>query len=205
METLQIGETVNWVDVVALVFLVFYFIHGLVRGFMLQLLGIVVLVASLILASVLCGPLGALIQSKWNSPQASVPIYIAFIAVLLISLTIGMLIARRLKNVLEKAKALAYDRLLGGVVGVVKGVLLIVVLINLLGYFVLPPDLEGAEGLSASVLESRTMGVSKWATAKVLVFLPEDMAWVEEKTILRKKSGEDSDPEKDDMPDPDVK
>ena len=59
METLQIGETTNWVDVVAIIFLVLYVIFGVVRGFMFQLFGIVVLVGSLVLASFTCGPLGA--------------------------------------------------------------------------------------------------------------------------------------------------
>ncbi|MHC4471056.1 MAG: CvpA family protein [Planctomycetota bacterium] len=188
MEQLTIGEATNWVDVIALLFLVLAIVYGVVRGFMLQLFGIVVLAGAVILACVLSGPGGAWLAGVWDLPRPQMSLYIVFIFVFLLSLLIGMFIARRVQGILAKAKVLAYDRALGGALGCIKGLLLIVVLINLLGYFVLPPEQGVAEGASADVLESQTMGVSKWTTDKVLVFFPDDMrSWLEEKSILRKE------------------
>jgi membrane protein required for colicin V production len=198
LETLQIGDTANWIDVIVLIVLALFLIYGIVRGFMLQLLGVGVLVGAIILACLLSAPVGSWLAGKWEFPKPEMPRYVAFATVFLLTLMLGMFMARRLKGVMEKAKVLAYDRLLGAVVGLVKGVLLVVIIINLAGYFWLPEENQPAEGMSKAVLESQTMGFSKWTTGKVLVFLPDDMRnWLEDRSIVREEEDADVEPERD--------
>ncbi len=176
-----LAET-NWVDLVALGVVLVFFVWGAVRGFLLQLAGLAVLVGSILLASVISVPLGRWIHGRWPSLEMISAKWICFVLFFLCFLFLGMAIARRIRGALEKAKVLAYDRLLGGLLGGVKGLLVVIVVVYGLRALLLergaPP-----KGLSADLERSRTMQVARWSKEKVLVFLPRGArSWVRQHT-----------------------
>ena len=63
------------------------------------------------------------------------------------------------------------------------GVLVLVVLVYVFLAFSHNKDDEKIQGVSADIVESRTMRIAEWSTEKVLVFLPQDMRkWVADHT-----------------------
>ncbi len=182
---LQVGEVFNWVDGVSLVVLAGFFFYGMVRGFMLQLLGIGILAGSLVLAGQLAPRGGVWIQTKiWSDLTGSVAHTVAFILIFLVTVGVGTGIAHLLKGVLTKAKVLPYDRFLGGLLGTLKGGLLIMVVVlgvvNLFG----KEGPDAATGLVTNVVQSRTAGATRWTAEHVGVILPKKLA-----DVFRKYAG----------------
>ena len=86
----DIGSATNWVDMVGLAVVICLFIYGVVRGFMLQLAGIIVLVASLVVATLLSPPAGEFIRAKvWSTLPMATAKYACFAVILLICLGVG--------------------------------------------------------------------------------------------------------------------
>jgi membrane protein required for colicin V production len=168
----------NWVDVFALLIAGGFFIYGVARGFILQLAGLVVLVGSLVLASLLSGPAGRWVHSHWPSLDADISKWLAFGIIALLGLLIGSGLSHLLRSGLEKARLLAHDRLLGGVLGALKGILLVVIILQVTLNLTLSPDQEPT-GFLRVLTRSRAARVAAWTTDRVLVFLPAGMSdWV---------------------------
>lgn len=165
----------HWVDTVSILVLFGFLVYGVVKGFMLQLAGIAVLIGSLLLASFLSDGLGSWLNSEFPTLSPTSAKYICFFVILVVALGIGTALSHLVRKGLERAKVLAYDRLLGGVLGVVKGGLLIIVLLQV-GLNLLLPDEGPAPKLARDLLRSRTADVAAWSTDKILVFLPRDMS-----------------------------
>jgi len=169
------GSVLNWVDLLCIALLGAFLVYGVIRGFMLQLLGIVVLVGCALLATFLSKPLGQWLAVRWGTLTPVHAKWMAFVFVFLVSLALGTALSHLIRKSLEKAKMLAYDRLLGGVLGVVKGGLLAVILIQVALNFTLP-DEGGPYGISKAIIQSQSGNIARWSTEKILVFLPPEMA-----------------------------
>ena len=165
-----IRET-NWIDYVALGVVVFFFLWGAVRGLMLQLAGLGVLIGSLLLASLVSKPIGVWILGKFSGLTMGVARWVGFAIMLLVFLAVGMALAHALRKVLQAKKALGYDRLFGGLLGGLKGFLIVVVVVYAIQSLTYSED-EPPSGISAQIEISRTMEVSRWAKRRVLPFLP---------------------------------
>ena len=173
---IEIGSATNWVDMVGLALVLCLFIYGVVRGFMLQLAGLLVLVGSLVLATFLSPPAGDFVTTKvWKELPEATAKYACFVVILLIGLGIGRAISHFIRAALEKAKLLAYDRLLGGVVGIAKGVLVVMIVVLGIVNLLYSPG-EEPSGPVADVLASRSAYAAKWTAEKVRVLLPADLA-----------------------------
>lgn len=178
-----LGVETNWVDITSLVILLGFFIYGAVRGFLIQLAGIAVLVGALILGGVLSTGVGQWMHERWETLNPITARWIAFVTIGLLVLIIGTWLARMLKGALKRAQVLAYDRLLGGLLGGLKGLIILVVLVYVFLAFSQNKDDEKIQGISKDIVESRTMRIAEWSTEKVLVFLPQDMReWVSDHT-----------------------
>jgi len=168
------GSILSWVDLVSLALLGAFLVYGVVRGFMIQLLGIGVLIGSVVLASILSRPLGGFFDRKWESLGVETAKWVAFGIILIVGLAVGTALAHLLKGSMSKAKMLAYDRLLGGAVGLVKGWILAVILIQLA--LNLTQTGGEPEGLAKSIIHSRSGRIARWSTEKIFVFLPPETA-----------------------------
>jgi membrane protein required for colicin V production len=168
------GSVLNWVDLICLAILGAFLVYGVVRGFMIQLLGIGVLIGSVLLASLFCRPLGRFLYGKWPSLGAETAKWVAFGILFIVTLAVGTALAHLLKGSLSKAKMLAYDRLLGAGLGLAKGWILAVIVIQ----FALNLTYAGGEptGLAKDIVESRSGRIARWSTEKIFVFLPPETA-----------------------------
>jgi membrane protein required for colicin V production len=169
-------ESVNAVDILMLGLLGIAFIYGLIRGFVLQLAGIVFIVGGLILADRTSHAFGGTLHDWFPSLDEPVNRYVAFALVLVGAIVVGHVIALIFRSLLEKLKLLSYDRFLGGILGVVKGALVGVLVLYLL-LWVFDRSEEGSPptGIVRTIYESRTWPVVQKVTDTVLPLIPQDL------------------------------
>jgi len=173
-ETMQpmTGSVLNWVDLICIALLGATLLYGIIRGFMIQLLGIIVLIVSALVATWTYRGIAGFILGRWPDLSDKAARGIGFTIVFLLVLAAGTGLAYLLRGQMAKAKMLAHDRMLGA-----KGVLLGVILLQLALNFTLPEDAETRpEGFSKAIVNSRSAGVARWTTEKLLVFLPQGVA-----------------------------
>ncbi len=186
-DALRVGEVTNWVDIVAIIVVSLFFFHGVTKGFTLQLVGIVLLALSLIAATLLSESAGAWIRTTnmlENLPEKTAH-YLSFLVIFITALAIGSVIANLMKSVFEKASVVPYDRLFGGVLGGLKGALLImVVVIGLVNLFY-DQEEERPMGLVSDVVESRSASATRWTAEKLGILLPKELAEVFKKYSRR--------------------
>ncbi|MEN8149087.1 MAG: CvpA family protein [Planctomycetota bacterium] len=171
------GSVLNWVDLICIALLGATLVYGVVRGFMLQLLSILVIAGSAVAASLTYRGIAGWVLGRWPDLSDQAARGIGFTIVFLLLLAVGTGLAYLLRRQMAKAKMLAHDRLLGGVLGLVKGWLLIVILLQLALNFTMPADVNSSPtGLSKAIVDSRSAAVARWSTHKLLVFLPQGVA-----------------------------
>lgn len=116
----------NWLDSVLLIILLVTFIIGLVKGFVRQIIGILAVVAGIILASRYYGWLSWQLFHRIESDfwRNGLSFLIIFFGVVLLGWLIGFLLSKLMKGTLSLA-----NHLLGGALGLLKGVLIGAVII----------------------------------------------------------------------------
>lgn len=116
----------NWLDTLLLVILLITFIIGLVKGFIRQVIGILAVVAGIILASRYYGWLSWQLFSRIESDfwRNGLSFLVIFFGVVLVGWLIGFLLSKLMKGTLSLA-----NHLLGGALGLLKGVLIGAVII----------------------------------------------------------------------------
>jgi membrane protein required for colicin V production len=182
-DTIQsLGEATNWIDLVAIAVIIVTIIHGVVRGFMLQLMGVLVLIGSLALASALGTGLGDWLgMHVFKSIPQETAHTVGFAILFVVGLGLGRALTYLLRDHLERVKLLPYDRFFGAVMGALKGAVVVIVILTLLVAF-LHQDQAGKppSGITQDVLRSRSFYVTNWAKKHLLVFLPENISnWVD--------------------------
>ena len=147
-------------DFVVLGVVVLSTLFGFARGFMRVVVSLAAWVVALVLAIQLATPLGAMLPEFGASPTAR---YVAafvliVIAVLLAGALLGWLLYR-----LVRAIGLGFlDRLLGGVVGVARGVLIAVIGVLVAGLTGLPQQVWWQNALFAPPLVAAAMSLKPW-------------------------------------------
>jgi membrane protein required for colicin V production len=111
----------NWLDIVLLVLLAVTVVIGLIKGFLRQIVGIAAVVAGLVLAGVYYrGAAGALKTFIRNELVAN---FLGFVLIFLAVLVLGSLVGYLLTKAMKGPLAFV-NRLFGGVLGLVKGILI---------------------------------------------------------------------------------
>jgi membrane protein required for colicin V production len=121
---------VHWFDIAILGTCAILFVDGLIRGVILQLFGIAAIVLGLVAASVLYIEGARLISPVVGSEGAAE--LIAFVLIFIIVLIVVNLMGRIVRKVSDFAHLKFIERLLGGVLGVLKALVLWCVLLMLL-------------------------------------------------------------------------
>jgi uncharacterized membrane protein required for colicin V production len=157
------------------------------RGFTLQLVGIAQLTLSLVAATLLSEMLGKWIRS--TEALASLPEraahYLSFLAIFIAALAIGSLIANLMKGMFEDTRVVPFDRLLGGLLGGLKAVLVIMVIVIGLANLFYDEDEEAPMRLVTDVITSRSATVTRLTAEHVGVVLPKGLAEVFERYSQR--------------------
>lgn len=134
----------NGLDLALALFLLFGLVHGIVRGFVWQVLRLVGLVAAILLARAFGEPLGDVIQTSVRDFGGSLNHMIAWSLIFLATIVVFAFLSRLVKGLVGKAELTGFDRLLGAGFGVIKmGVYSFLVLVLLQGWLI--PEGELAE------------------------------------------------------------
>jgi membrane protein required for colicin V production len=172
----MLGSAMNAVDIIVLVVLGVAFLYGILRGFVLQLAGIVFIVGGLVLADRFSPGFGRVLQGWFPELGSPFEHGLAFAMILIGVVVVGHVLALVFRGLIEKLKLLSYDRFLGGILGMLKGALLLVLILWGLVWFFGPRDAEEEPtGLVLSIFESRTWPLVQEGTDAVLPLIPEDL------------------------------
>ncbi len=176
----------NYFDIIILVIAGVGVISGLRRGFVKELSGVIALIMGYIGASTLAPHIEPMISKILDGDKvfmAGVAWVIAFLIIVLAFNLLGMLVAR----ILEIAMMGTLDKLLGGIFGAAKAILLMSLALNLLSMAGWPSK----ELIAKTKYYEPTVKVGQWAFDWVkendisLDLLKELPKKIEEKTIQK--------------------
>lgn len=153
----------NWLDVVILALLAISLILGLIKGLLRQVIGIAAVIVGFLLAARYYLPVSRTVgrfvsAGKWAE---LVSFLLLFIAVLLAGWLLAFLLSKIIHGPLK-----FFDHLLGGGLGLLKGILLCGVIVFAL--LVFPVDKKG-------LLESRLAPYCYWITKGFVQVIPTEL------------------------------
>ncbi len=151
-----------WYDFVMLGILVYAAWQGAARGLVMQMAWIVAIVLCFKFADTLSPQIEPMISVESEQLRRWIAMFVLYLGFSLGS----FLVARTLSNAIEKAKFQEFDRQLGGLFGLVKGVLLSLVVT----FFAVTLS----EGLRETVLRSKTGHIACVILDNVRPLIPED-------------------------------
>ena len=111
----------NWLDVVLILILAVFFVLGVIKGFVRQLFGLAAIVAGLI-AALLYYPQVSLLFEPLVAKKVFSQ-FLAFASIVLFFLCLGWLFSRVFGRMV-KGPLRIFNHIMGGAVGIIKGVLL---------------------------------------------------------------------------------
>ena len=123
--------TPNLLDLGFLIILVFFLVKALMRGFVREIAGLVGAVIAVVASAMFYQQLGAALQRLTGVPATWWPAA-AFGLILLVLFALFLYLGNVIRRLILGGGLSGLDRLLGGAVGLVKGVLICYLLINLL-------------------------------------------------------------------------
>lgn len=121
----------NIVDLAFLVVAAFFLIRAILRGFVREILGLVGLVAAIFASALLYQPLGELLE-RLSGFQAQWWPAVGFALVLAVVFAVFVYLGYGLSRLIHQGPFSGLDRLLGAGVGLIKGLLVSYLLLNLL-------------------------------------------------------------------------
>lgn len=120
----------NGADLVILGILLISLVVSLVRGFIKEVFSLLVWAAAIFAAFHVAGPLAGALEPMIDMPSART--IIAFAAVFILVLVVGGLIGFLLGKMVEKTGLSPTDRLFGGLFGLARGLVIVVLAVLLL-------------------------------------------------------------------------
>lgn len=152
----------SWPDYAILATIAISLLVGALRGFIKEVFSLVVWAAAFVVAYRFAGDVAILMETQVSLPSARTAI--GFIGLFIVVLVIGGLANYLLGKLVESTGLTGTDRLLGGVFGLARGVVLVVVALLAAGFTPLPADPWWKE----SKLIGSFMPLVAWSTG----FLP---------------------------------
>lgn len=162
-------ENTGIFDLISLGFLIFFFILGIFKGFVWQVVRIITIIAGLALAKSLSPSFSSFLKDTISGlKDYDYTIYIAYFVIFVGVFILGTLIAFMLKKVLKALRLQAYDKILGGLMGIVTGAAIIVVVVMAICFL---PDND----LRRNIENSYAAQYSAWAISKADFLVIDEM------------------------------
>ena len=120
----------NYIDIALMAILAFFVVRALIRGFIRELIGLVGVVAAVVVSAMTYVSLGNLLQSTTGISGEWWPAA-AFVLVLISVFVLFSYLGSMLSKLVHKGAFSLMDRLFGAATGLVKGILICYLLINL--------------------------------------------------------------------------
>jgi membrane protein required for colicin V production len=153
----------NWLDILLFVILALSLTWGVIKGFVRQVVGIAAVVAGLILAGMHYPILSRLLnQANLEEPWADLAAFLLiFIAVLIVGALASFLLSKMMRGPLR-----FINHVLGGALGVIKGVLICGVLV--IALLVFPVD-------KPTMMRSSLAPYCYWLTKGMIELIPQEL------------------------------
>jgi membrane protein required for colicin V production len=149
---------IGWPDYIILGIIAISVVVGLLRGFIKEVLALLVWVAAFLIAYNFTGDVAGWLEGGISLPSARMAI--GFAGLFITTLLLGGLLTYLLGELVDRTGLTGTDRLIGGVFGLLRGVALAVALIVLAEFTPLPGDPWWQE----SALIQRLTPLANWAT-----------------------------------------
>ena len=121
--------SLGWVDLTAIAVLIVFFILGLFRGLVWQVSRILTLVAAYVVAGAYGETIAGSLRKMVSGINDELSLYIAYFAVFIVVLVIVSVIAYFFEKLIDRSGMSFYNRVGGGVLGVVTGAALVLALL----------------------------------------------------------------------------
>lgn len=128
----------NWADYVILGVVALSALMSLLRGFVVEVLSLVIWISAGFVALTFGDPVAALIGARVDVP--SVRLMIAYVGLFLLVLLTGAVISWLVQLLVKKTGLSATDRMLGMLFGALRGGLIILLLVMVAGFTPVPKD-----------------------------------------------------------------
>lgn len=156
----------NTADLVIAAIVAISVVIGLVRGFVVEVLSLLVWIAAVVLAMAL-GPQ----VSEWFGGSIELPslrVALGYASVFIAVLVAGAIVVYLMRKLVQGTGLSGTDRMLGMLFGFARGAVVVVVLVLLLGFTPLPRDPWWRESRALPVFQSLAQAMAGW--------LPESLA-----------------------------
>jgi len=128
----------TWLDLAVLGVMALSMAWGIWRGLVHEVISLAAWVIAFLVANLLAVPLAELVPS--SSPRPDWHVFVAFVALFLVTLTITTLIGVMLSRLAKKAGLGGLDRTLGGIFGLARGWVIVLAFALLAGLTQLPSN-----------------------------------------------------------------
>jgi len=155
----------NWPDYVILGTILISVLVGALRGFMKEVFSLVVWAAAFVIAYLYAGNVAVLMEDHVSLPSARTAM--GFTGLFVSVLLIGGLLNYLLGRLVESTGLSGTDRLLGGVFGAARGLVLVITVLLVAGFTPIPSDPWWKD----SQVIQRLLPIADWASE----FLPESV------------------------------
>ena len=172
---LPIGNTtLGMIDLIALAVLILFLVRGLIKGFVSQLAGIVILVGGLGVARAAGPQIRSYVKSVLpDTAGADVDMYVAYFVAFIVFMIVVAIIAKLLKNVLSALRLQSYDRVLGGAVGLILGGAIVIVA-NVASVLFLPSIID-RDTMKSHMAKAHTPRLAAQAISEIDPLFPEEI------------------------------
>ena len=154
------GESVTVFDYVVIAIVCVSVVLSVMRGFVKEVLGLVGWVAAFVAAMTLSEPFSHLMVA--NIPDERVRAIVAFLGVFFATLLLMAFIAWMFSRLIKTAGLGLEDRVLGGVFGVARGLLVVMILVLLAGLTNLPKQPAWTNAALSPPLEALAKTMKPW-------------------------------------------
>lgn len=155
------------IDAIALAFIGYHGLMGIVRGFAFQCVRLLTWIAAVALSRRYCDDVVSHLKQLDASMGDATARAIAFLAIVIGTLLLGLIVVRLSKKLIESWKLATADRALGFVLGVGKAIAIVLVIMAVLTRF------APALGFSESLAKTQTAILSESALNALEPVLPE--------------------------------
>jgi len=133
---------------------------SVIRGLVREILALLAWVAAFVVANLFGGRVAALLPAQ--IPSEELRLLAGFVGIFFVVLLLMSLVSVAVAGLVKNAGLGAEDRILGGVFGLARGVLILLVLVLLAGLTPLPKEPVWRNAVFSQPLEALAMAVKIW-------------------------------------------
>jgi membrane protein required for colicin V production len=150
----------TWLDYALLGVIVISIAWGIWRGLVREVISLVGWIIAFLAANLLAGPLGEALPESWA--RADVRVLVAFVGIFIVALVITSLAGLLLGKILKAVGLGGIDRVLGGVFGLARGLVIAVAFALVAGLTPLPKQPVWTQAASRGLLEAAALALRPW-------------------------------------------